>query len=291
LAILTNSVPWKQATNRSSGLFYENPVTINRRQLFSGAAAIATSGNLWSEEEAVKVTSENGVLELRQYTLRGGQRDTLISMFERRFLEPQNALGAHVIGTFRDLDDPDRFVWIRGFRDTAMRRQALEAFYGGSVWQANKAAANTTMLDSDNVLLLRPVGPGQGFAPQSSSNGESEGIIGASIYYLGSTDAMQFAQFFERSMVPNLALVGVQPIACLVTEEVPNNFPRLPIREHDRTFIWFARWPSVDAEDAFVARFSTLSGWRDSAPDSVLPALMRKPERLRLLPTQRSFLR
>jgi hypothetical protein len=31
-------------------------------------------------------------------------------------VETQEAVGANVIGTFRDLDDPDRFVSLRGFR-------------------------------------------------------------------------------------------------------------------------------------------------------------------------------
>src|SRR5882672_4952107 len=71
------------------------------------------------------------VFELRQYTLRAGQCDTLIALFESTLVEPQNAVGAHVAGTFRDLDDPDRFVWLRGFRDMRMRQEALGAFYGG----------------------------------------------------------------------------------------------------------------------------------------------------------------
>lgn len=82
-------------------------------------------------------------------------------------------------------------------------------------------------------------------------------------------------------MLPHVAELGVQPIARLFTQEAPNDYPRLPIREHDRTFVWFAQWVNVRDEAAFVAAFSSLSGWRDSAPDAVLPALMRKPERLR----------
>jgi hypothetical protein len=265
-------------------------MTIDRRQFLAEAASIAMAATLWPKGEGVTDTAGAGVLELRQYTLRGGQRDTLIAMFESRFVEPQNALGAHVIGSFRDLDDPDRFVWMRGFRDMPARQEALAAFYDGPVWRENRAAANATMLDSDNVLLLRPLGPGQGFAPQSSK-GTADGIIGAMIYYLASADATQFALFFDQAVSPRLLAEGVQPIARLVTEETPNNFPRLPVREHERTFIWFARWPSVGAEEAFVTRLSTLTGWRDAAPESVLPALMRKPERLRLAPTQRSALR
>jgi hypothetical protein len=262
-----------------------------RRVFLAGAVGTALAGRALPLWAAGQGASEDGVIELRQYTLHGGQRDKLIALFEKDFVEPQLAVGADVIGTFRDLDDPDRFVWIRGFRDMPTRQRALESFYAGPVWQANKAAANATMLDSDNVLLLRPVAPGQGFARQAAVHSGSAGLIGATLFYLGSADAMQFAQFFERSILPHLAAAGVQPIARLVTEEAPNNYPRLPVREHDRTFIWFARWANVAAENAFVAQFSKLSGWRDAAPEAVLPALMRKPERLRLLPTSRSALR
>src|SRR5664279_4835818 len=104
------------------------------------------------------------VIELRQYTLKPGQRDVLIDLFEREFVETQEAVGMHLIGQFRDLGRPDRFVWIRGFPDMPSRAQSLQAFYGGPVWQANRDAANATMIDSDNVLLLRPVSAESGFA-------------------------------------------------------------------------------------------------------------------------------
>ena len=79
------------------------------------------------------------VVELRQYTLHPGRRDDLIELFDREFVETQEACGMVVIGQFRDLDDPDRFVWLRGFADMESRREALTAFYGGPVWKANSA--------------------------------------------------------------------------------------------------------------------------------------------------------
>lgn len=254
----------------------------------AGAALGAGASLSWAKEPAM---TADKVFELRQYTLHGGQRDTLIALFEKSFVEPQNTVGAHVIGTFRDLNDPDRFVWLRGFRDMATRQQALASFYGGPVWQANRAAANATILDSDNVLLLRPAGEGANFLPQPALPAGPENIIGAAIYYLGSADASLFAQFFDGTVFPHLHAAGAQPIARLVTEEASNNFPRLPIREHERTFIALSRWPNASAENAFVAQFAALSGWRDSAPESILPAFMRKPERLQLIPTGRSALK
>lgn len=262
---------------------------VNRRRFLEGASSLALASSVGVTQETV--LKDGGVVELRQYTLRARQRDTLVSMFEKSFLDPQNAVGAHIVGTFRDLDDADRFVWIREFRDMPARQEALSAFYGGAVWKANRAAANATMLDSDNVLLLQPAGPGQGFATAPTLGASRGGIVGAMIYYLGDVDTKQFTQFFEQAVLPQLTAAGAVPIARLVSEESPNNFPRLPIREHERVFIWFARWAGPTAEEAFVARFAELSGWRDSAPESVLPALMRKPERLRLAPTSRSELR
>ena len=261
-----------------------------RRHVLASTAGLAVLGQVVAREALGKLMSEDRVLELRQYTLRGGQRDTLISIFEENFIESQNALGAHVLGTFRDLDDPDRFVWIRGFGDMRARQMALEAFYGGPVWQTHRSEANATIIDSDNVLLLRPASPGQGFANPAAPNGGAGAIIGVTIHYLGTADAMQFAAFFHNTILPHLVAAGVEPIARLVTEELANNFPRLPIREHERTFVWLARWRSLANHDAFLSQFSALSGWRDSAPEAILPALMRKPERLRLAPTQHSVL-
>ncbi len=104
------------------------------------------------------------ILELRQYTLYLGKRDQLIELFEREFIESQEALGVRLVGQFRDLDSADRFVWLRGFADMETRAEALQGFYGRPVWKAPRDAANETMIDSDNVLLLRPAHPSSGFS-------------------------------------------------------------------------------------------------------------------------------
>ena len=69
------------------------------------------------------------VVELRQYTLAPGRRDALIDLFEAEFIEPQQACGIRIVGTFRDLDDPQKFVWIRSFPD--MERRARSLVFGG----------------------------------------------------------------------------------------------------------------------------------------------------------------
>src|SRR6187551_3647920 len=95
--------------------------------------------------------------ELRQYTLHPGRRDELVEVFDRWFIEGQEDLGTVVQGQFSDLDRPDRFVWLRSFPDLEARRVALEGFYSGPVWAAHRDAANATMAEWDDVLLLQSV--------------------------------------------------------------------------------------------------------------------------------------
>lgn len=110
----------------------------------------------------------NTIIELRQYTMQPGQRETLIAIFERHFIEAQEALGMTVFGQFRDRVRADRFVFLRGFPDMASRQHSLERFYDGDVWAAQRDAANATMIDWHDVLLLRPARPETAFDVSAS---------------------------------------------------------------------------------------------------------------------------
>ena len=231
------------------------------------------------------------VLELRQYTLYGGRREELIGLFEREFITPQNAVGAHVVGTFRDLDDPDRFVWLRSFRDMAARPAALEAFYHGLAWAAHRAAANATMLDSGNVLLLRPYCEPAPAASVARPLPRTTGMLRLTLHYLGAVEPLHFAEFFETHWAPRIETRGVPILGRFVTESSPNNYAPLPVREGESVFAWLARLDSAAAERTFSVALAADSGWRDGVSEELLPALMRKPEVLRLAPTASSVLR
>ena len=61
---------------------------------------------------AAPALEDCSVVELRDYTLRPGQRDVLVELFEREFVEPQEACGMRLVAQFRDLDRPEHFVWM-----------------------------------------------------------------------------------------------------------------------------------------------------------------------------------
>lgn len=227
------------------------------------------------------------IVELRQYTLHDGQRDTLIDLFEREFIESQEALGMRVIGTFRDLDRPNRFVWLRGFRDMDSRLAGLTAFYGGPVWKAHRETANATMIDSDNVLLLHAPVEAAEFEAGGSHPAFGEavpaGLVVATVYYL-KVPAADALPIFESQVQPRLEQAGATPIAWFVPATEANNFPRLPVRENESVLVWFTR---LSGAADHAARAKAI----DAAAAPLAPLLAKAPEVLRLEPTSRSQLR
>ena len=235
------------------------------------------------------------VVELRQYTLHPGQRDVLIDLFDREFVESQESLGMKVIGQFRDLDHPDHFVWLRGFPDMTSRAKALNDFYGGPVWKAHREAANATMIDSDNVLLLRPALPTSGFSletrPPIGSDEVPTSLVVATIYYFAAPVTPDFINFFEHKLRAVAESLGAIVSGSFVTENSENTFPALPVRVGENVFVWFSTFPDLVAYENYLAALSRSEQWRGQVSIALTGYLERAPEVLKLSPTARSQLR
>ncbi len=238
--------------------------------------------------------SVGGVIELRQYTLHPGTREVLVELFDREFVESQEAVGAHVLGQFRDVDDPDRFVWLRGFPDMDVRHRALSAFYGGPVWAEHGDRANATMLDFDDVLLLRPVVPGptphlDGTRPPVGATAAPRSLVVATVLRLARPVTGEVLALVTGRAEPLLTRAGAPSLALLQTETAPNTYGALPVRA-EPVLVRLARFADVDAHAAFRRRLAALPGWEDVRRD-LAAHLLAPPQDLRLRPTARSLLR
>jgi quinol monooxygenase YgiN len=231
------------------------------------------------------------VVDLRQYTLHPGKRDDLIDVFDTYLVDGQERTGMHIVGQFRDLDDPDRFVWIRGFRDLPARADALNAFYFGPDWRAHAATANATMIDSDNALLLRPVRLGAGYpapdAPRTAAAPES--VIAGAVYHRAAEDD-GFVEFFTDHVAPVLAATGAEPVAVFESLVAENNFPQLPLRD-EVVLAWFARFADDAAYDEHRRRLAASRVWQQQVQPELVCRSAKPAQELRLRPTAGSQLR
>ena len=235
------------------------------------------------------------VVELRQYTLHPGRRDTLIALFDREFVETQEAVGISVMAQFRDLDRPDHFVWMRGFAGMEQRAAALATFYGGPVWAAHRDAANATMIDSDDVLLLRPARPGGGLALADRSQAAvaaapaAPGLVMAQVCALRpGLNGGEAAAHFERHVAPVLAQHGATIVGGYISEPGPNTFARLPVREGENVFVWFARFANARAHGQWFERLAADADWTERIEPAWRSHLQGAVQTLRLAPTTRS---
>lgn len=234
------------------------------------------------------------VVEVRQYTLRPGARDTLIDLFDTNLVESQEATGMHIVGQFRDVADPDRFVWLRGFESMPARQQALGAFYGGPVWAEHRETANATMIDSDNVLLLQPIVLGPAYPglgtprPATSSRERPDSVIELVICELrGAIVVDAFAELFRGDIAPALRELDADLVASFATLHEPNTFPALPVRDTE-ALVWLIRHDDQTSLVEFQRRAEQSPQWKDVQAE--LRELASVEVRL-LQPTARSQLR
>ena len=146
-----------------------------------------------------------------------------------------------IAATFRDVDDAERFVWIRAFPNMEARARSLECFYGGAVWREHRVSANATMRSSDDVLLLRPAWPRGGFADLARrAPAGDRGTVVAIVVTLNHAVGDEDLAHFRGEAAPLIENAGAGALACLITEPSVNTFPALPVREGENVVACFA---------------------------------------------------
>jgi hypothetical protein len=231
------------------------------------------------------------VVEFRRYTIKEGEREHFAQYFDTYFPEAFQQLGAIAAGSFLERNNQSGFTWIRGFRTMEDRAVANAAFYNGSVWKEHKKRLNDLMTDSDNVLLLRPLTPEHGVTilpavdPVTEPTG-AQGIVVAQIFALRANSAEAFAKEAEPTFASYRA-AGVREAGLLVTLDVPNNFPQLPIRTDGPYLVWLG---ILKDSPLFENDFTRLAE-RCAQSLSAAGLIRGTPELVVLDPTHRSRLR
>jgi hypothetical protein len=144
------------------------------------------------------------------------------------------------------------------------------------------------MIAFDNVRLLRPARPGAGFVLRDRLDGRAKGLNVATINTLRDADASTFPAFFHEAVAPRLAASGAAPVAAFETEPSENTWLRLPVRQGEHAFVWFAGFDDVSVHDRHVARLGDDPTWTTAVGPELRRRLETAPDIWRLVPTARS---
>ncbi|HEU4872999.1 MAG TPA: NIPSNAP family protein [Pyrinomonadaceae bacterium] len=93
------------------------------------------------------------IVEVRSYRIKPGKRDEFINLFETRAVPAQRTYGINVIGPFLDVENPNKFVFLRSFPSLEERERMKEAFYGSELWKNELEELAMPLLDSYDVIL------------------------------------------------------------------------------------------------------------------------------------------
>ena len=93
------------------------------------------------------------IVEIRSYRITPGKRDEFIKFFEERSVAALQSHGMKVVGPFIDLENPNKFVFLRGFPSMEDLHRMKDEFYGGRLWKEELEQIAMPMLESYDVIL------------------------------------------------------------------------------------------------------------------------------------------
>lgn len=93
------------------------------------------------------------IVEVRSYRIKPGRRSEFIEFFETRAVPALRSHGMKVLGPLLDVENPNKFVWLRAFPTLDDRDRMKESFYEGELWKNELEAIAMPMLDSYDVIL------------------------------------------------------------------------------------------------------------------------------------------
>jgi hypothetical protein len=93
------------------------------------------------------------IVEVRSYRIAPGRREEFLEFFQTRSIPALRAHGMEVMGPFVDLENPNKFVWLRLYPSLEDRDRMRSAFYEGDIWKNELEAIAMPMLESYDVTL------------------------------------------------------------------------------------------------------------------------------------------
>lgn len=93
------------------------------------------------------------IVEVRSYRIKPGHRDEFIKLFETRAIPALRSHGMKILGPMLDVENPNKFVWLRSFPSLEERDRMKNEFYEGDLWKNELEGLAMPLLESYDVIL------------------------------------------------------------------------------------------------------------------------------------------
>ena len=93
------------------------------------------------------------IVEVRSYRIKPGKRAEFIKLFETKAVPAQRTHGMRILGPLLDVENPNKFVFLRSFPSLEAREQMKNDFYESEYWKNELEPIAMPLLDSYDVIL------------------------------------------------------------------------------------------------------------------------------------------
>jgi len=93
------------------------------------------------------------IVEVRAYRIKPGLRAKFIEVFVQRAVSAQQSLGIQIVGPMIDVENPNKFVFLRSFPSLEERERMKTEFYEGPLWKNELEGIAMPMIESYDVIL------------------------------------------------------------------------------------------------------------------------------------------
>jgi heme-degrading monooxygenase HmoA len=93
------------------------------------------------------------IVEVRSYRIKPGKRAEFIEFFETKAVPALRSHGMKILGPLLDVENPNKFVFLRSFPSLDDRESMKNKFYEGELWKNELEGIAMPMIDSYDVIL------------------------------------------------------------------------------------------------------------------------------------------
>ena len=93
------------------------------------------------------------IVEVRSYRIKPNRRAEFITLFETKAIPAQRSHGMKIVGPLLDVENPNKFVFLRSFPSLEERDRMKADFYEGPLWKNELEAIAMPLLESYDVIL------------------------------------------------------------------------------------------------------------------------------------------
>lgn len=93
------------------------------------------------------------ILELREYGLQEGYGDEFFQFLQDVIIPFQVSKGMIIVACFKVLEEDDKIVWIRRFKDKEEMERLVKEVYGGDEWLNEIKPKCIHMLNPDKMKI------------------------------------------------------------------------------------------------------------------------------------------